>query len=204
MAESVIGRRRSLKYLALLASTAAGRDFLSGWLPAAAPASREAAAMPGRASRAPYSLQFFQPEEFRAVEALTELVIPTDETPGAREARVAEYIDFVVAAAAEFEPELQKEWAEGLALLDRLSRQQHARPFPELARREQEELLNAMSAPERDPQARHPGYAFYRRVKEMTVEGFYSSRVGLLDVLGYKGLTFLSEFPGCTHPEHQA
>ncbi len=203
MAESVIGRRRSFKYLALLASTAAGRDFLSGWLPAA-PASREAAAMPGLASRAPYSLRFFRTEEFRAVEALTELVIPTDETPGAKEARVAEYIDFVVAAAAEFEPELQKEWADGLALLDRLSRQQHARPFPELARREQEELLNAMSAPERDPQARHPGYAFYRRVKEMTVEGFYSSRVGLLDVLGYKGLTFLSEFPGCTHPEHQA
>jgi hypothetical protein len=35
------------------------------------------------------------------------------------------------------------------------------------------------------------------------VEGFYTSRVGLVDVLGYKGLAFLSEFPGCTHPEHQ-
>ena len=44
---------------------------------------------------------------------------------------------------------------------------------------------------------------FYRLVKEMTVEGFYSSRVGLMDVLEYKGLTFLPEFPGCTHPEHQ-
>jgi hypothetical protein len=31
----------------------------------------------------------------------------------------------------------------------------------------------------------------------MTVEGFYTSRVGLIDVLGYKGLAILSEFPGC-------
>jgi len=59
--------------------------------------------------------------------------------------------------------------------------------------------------PERDRGAgpKHPGYAFYQLVKGMTVEGFYTSRIGLIDVLEYQGLTFLSEFPGCTHPEHQ-
>jgi len=37
----------------------------------------------------------------------------------------------------------------------------------------------------------------------MTVEGFYTSEVGLIDVLEFQGNTYLSEFPGCTHPEHQ-
>jgi hypothetical protein len=27
--------------------------------------------------------------------------------------------------------------------------------------------------------------------------------VGLIDVLEYKGLAYLSEFPACTHREHQ-
>ena len=33
-----------------------------------------------------------------------------------------------------------------------------------------------------DPQAKHEGFAFFRLVKETTVEGFYSSRIGLMDV----------------------
>src|SRR5439155_510231 len=68
---------------------------------------------------------------------------------------------------------------------------------------DRETLLTEMSSPERDHTAQHPGFAFYRLIKSMTVEGFYTSRVGLIDVLGYKGLDALSEFPGCTHPEHQ-
>jgi hypothetical protein len=65
-------------------------------------------------------------------------------------------------------------------------------------------LLTEMSLPEHDSNARHEGFAFYQRVKEMTVEGFYTSKIGLVDVLGYRGRTFLTEFPGCTHPEHQS
>ena len=36
MADEIIVRRRALKYLGLLAATAAGRDFLAAWLPAVA------------------------------------------------------------------------------------------------------------------------------------------------------------------------
>jgi hypothetical protein len=42
----------------------------------------------------------------------------------------------------------------------------------------------------------------YRLIKEMAVHAFYTSRVGLVDVLEYKGLAYLTEFPGCNHPEH--
>ena len=45
-----------------------------------------------------------------------------------------------------------------------------------------------MSLPEGEPGPSHPGFGFYSLVKDTTVEGFYTSRVGLIDVLGYKGL----------------
>ena len=224
MAEQLIRRRKTLKYLGLLAATAAGREFLASWLPSAANlagASRsgDLVSMPGMHHGAPppqpaepYAPRFFKPDEFETVEILTEMIIPTDDKPGAKEAQVANYIDFVVFSAAEFEPSLQREWNEGLAWLDRESTRLHGKSFRELAASDREKLMLDMSLPERDSTSRrsqiaateaHPGFGFYRLVKEMTVDGFYSSRVGLIDVLEYKGRTFLSEFPGCTHPEHQ-
>ena len=198
LSEQVIGRRQTLKYLGLLAGTAAGRDFLAAWLPSAATSSAQAAT-----PETPYSPHFFKPEELKTVEILTELIIPSDETPGAREAQVARFIDFVVSSAAEFRPGMQSEWIDGLQQLDRLSRDRYGRPFAEAAGRDREALLTEISLPERQPGAEHPAFPFYSLVKEMTVDGFYSSRVGLIDVLGYKGLAVMSEFPGCTHPEHQ-
>jgi len=152
----------------------------------------------------PYLPHFFKPDEFKTVESLTEVIIPTDDTPGAREAQVARYIDFVVSAAAEFEPSLQLQWTQGLQLLDSFSRDKYQRTFGEISTDDKQALMMAISLPEREPGTTHAGFEFYRLVKDMTVEGFYTSRVGLVDVLGYKGLAFLSEFPGCTHPEHQA
>jgi len=217
MTERFHTRRQALKYLGMLTGTAVGRQFLAGWLPTGSVPEKSNAHPDGAHRRgsdqqpeekpddvAPYSPRFFKPDEFKTVEALTERILPTDDTPGAKEARVARYIDFVVSAAAEFQPSLQLEWTQGLKLLDQLSRKKYQRAFHAIRAGDQEALLMEMSLPERSPGASHPGFTFYRLVKEMTVEGFYTSRVGLIDVLGYKGLAVLSDFPGCTHPEHQA
>ncbi len=206
-----IGRRKALKYFGMLAASAAGQEFLASWLPAAeAPGAAHAAHLHHPAAQTPdpslaaSSPQFFSAPEYRTVEILTELIIPTDDQPGAKGAQVARYIDFVVFSAAEFEPQLQKEWIAGLALLERLSSEKYGHAFRDLTAAQQEALLTEMSAPEHDPKTSHEGFAFYRQVKEMTVEGFYTSKIGLVDVLGYMGRTYLSEFPGCTHPEHQS
>jgi gluconate 2-dehydrogenase gamma chain len=193
MAARLMGRRQTLKYIGMLTSTVAGREFLFAWLPKHTEV----------ADSKPWIPLFFKPDEFRAVEALTELIIPTDESAGAKEAQVARYIDFIVSAASEFNSALQLEWMDGLESLERLSRDKYRRSFHELSTGEQEALVKEMSLPEGNVDASHPGYQFYRLVKEMTVEGFYTSRVGLIDVLGYKGLDALREFPGCTHAEHQ-
>ena len=212
MEKAFPARRRTLKYLGILAGSAAGRRFLAGWLPSGltqkAPSAKPEGNMPEMEhlpapNAEPYVPSFFKPDEFKTVESLAELIIPSDDTPGAKEAQVACYIDFIVSAAAEFEPSLQLEWTQGLKVVDSLSREKYQRTFHEISTDDQKALLMAMSLPEREAGTTHAGFEFYRLVKDMTVEGFYTSRIGLVDVLGYKGLAFLNEFPGCTHPEHQ-
>ncbi len=207
-----VSRRGALKYLGLLAASAAGREFLAVWLPSPAPHAtgrNNLVTLHGmdhsaaEESAAPYVPQFFKPGEFKTVELLAEMIIPADDKPGAKEAKVANYIDFVVFSAREFEPSLQREWMDGLAVLDRESQKQFGKVFRMASMAERENLLTEMSLPERDPGARHEGYEFFRLVKNMTVEGFYTSRIGLIDVLDFQGMNYMSEFPGCTHPEHQ-
>lgn len=43
---------------------------------------------------------------------------------------------------------------------------------------------------------------FFRLVKNLTADGYYTSRAGLIDELGYRGNTALARFPSCTVPEH--
>jgi Gluconate 2-dehydrogenase subunit 3 len=42
----------------------------------------------------------------------------------------------------------------------------------------------------------------FRLVKNLTADGYYTSRVGLREELGYTGNTALASFPACTIPEH--
>jgi gluconate 2-dehydrogenase gamma chain len=43
---------------------------------------------------------------------------------------------------------------------------------------------------------------FFRLIKNLTADGYYTSRVGLLQELGYTGNTALAKFPVCSVPEH--
>lgn len=126
----------------------------------------------------------------------TAILIPTDDTPGAREAHVADFIDFVVNAAAEYAPEMQTEWRTAMEWLAKAN-------FQELSEDQRITLIRESSGPERDHKISHEGYSTYRLIKSATIRAFYTSRAGLVDTLEYKGLAYLTQFPACDHPEHQ-
>ena len=44
---------------------------------------------------------------------------------------------------------------------------------------------------------------FCKLLKGLTVDGYYTSKEGLTQELGWHGNTFLTEFEGCTHADHQ-
>jgi hypothetical protein len=184
------------------ASVAGGHAFFSAWLQAAQSAAASHAhsvhshAPPDPHDWAAYKPQFFSPEEFQTLESVSSTLIPTDDTPGAREAYVAQVIDFVIQAAAEYAPDMQTDWRSAMNYL-------RARGFSSMNEQQRVTFLEEISQPERDPSKHHSGFVHYALLKDMTVRAFYTSRVGLIDVLNYQGLAYLTEFPGCTHPDHR-
>jgi glucoside 3-dehydrogenase (cytochrome c) hitch-hiker subunit len=181
-------RREASWLIARATATIAGQSFFPDWLAAGHDMRSGAPPEPDRWTN--YKPQFFSAQELASLDAFTAILIPTDETPGAREAHVAAFIDFVVHAAAEYAPETQAQWRKAMRWLD-----QHK--FGGATSVEQTSMVTAMSKRGAD------GFSQFQLIKQMTVYAFYTSRVGLIDNLEYKGLAYLTEFPGCTHPEHQ-
>jgi hypothetical protein len=143
-----------------------------------------------------YQPQFFTGSEYQALEVLTEMMIPADESPGAREAGVSEFIDFM---AAHGEKEVQKPMRDGLARLDGRAKGAHGRVFVELSPDQQTEFLREIA------QRNAEGHEFFRLVRRYTVMGYYTSRIGL-EELDYPGLKLYSQSPACPHtadPEHR-
>jgi Gluconate 2-dehydrogenase subunit 3 len=190
--------RRNLMAVATRSlAVAGGQEFFADWLRAAEQARHTHSAAPPEPDRwSNYRPKFFSPAEFAMLEAFTEILIPTDDTPGAREAHVTHYIDFVVSAASEYAPEMQQDWRTAVAWLA-------GQRFGQLTSQEKLALVEQMAAPERDRSKKHDGFATYRLIKQMTVFAFYTSRAGLVQNLEYQGLAYLTGFPACNHAEHR-
>lgn len=144
---------------------------------------------------APYKPQFFQPEEYALLGTLVDLIIPRTDTPGAVDAGVPVDID----RRAARDRKLGEQLRTGLGWLDRRAATLHGTNFGRLSEDRQIAILKPIS----EEPGTEPG-AFFRIVKNLTVDAYYSSREGLQQELGWNANTYLPEFKGCTHPEHQA
>lgn len=141
-----------------------------------------------------YAPQFFTPEEYATVERLTELIIPSDGTPGAREAGVSEFVDFMTAS----DPGAQYQFRYGLTWLDAHSEKLHGKPFRDLEAADQSDILKHLSYKDQYRDGEDEGRQFFQSIRELTVMGFYTSRIGL-EELDFPGLKFYAESPGCPH-----
>jgi hypothetical protein len=192
----LLSRRDLLEMALRAAALPAGAAFFSTWLRAdTGPTHPGPIAPPEPPLLRDYQPTFFDRSDFDALQAFTEILIPTDESPGAREAHCAHYIDFVLQASTEAAPDTVRHWREAMAALRQAGF--HAADVAGRAA-----LVEAMSRPERDPGATHPGYAAYRLIKQHTTFAFYTSRTGMIDTLDYRGNSYNASFPACDHPEH--
>jgi len=151
-----------------------------------------------QASQAPPKLAFLTAAQYTTLDAFAETIIPADDhSPGARAARVADYIDLLL---SESDDQTQRTWTAGLALLDADSRRRFKMPFAQLAPEKATAILTDMSRNEAIPKT--PLEEFFRTTKDATIRGYYTSEIGIHKELEYKGNRVLAEFAGCTHPEH--
>jgi hypothetical protein len=151
------------------------------------------------AAAKPAPLKFFTQAENRLLIEMSERILPRDErSGGAKEARVSEYIDMIASIANE---QTKKDWRDGIAAVNKMSRDMFGKDFPDASEAQQIQLLTAISKNEMKPQTTEE--KFFKLMKSATVDGYYTSKIGIHDELKYRGNSYIKEFTGCTHPEHQ-
>jgi gluconate 2-dehydrogenase gamma chain len=153
---------------------------------------------------APFELKFFTQTQFQVISRLADLIIPPTDTPGAVAAGVPNYIDLVVNE----DPKLQSIFQQGLRRLDAIAETQFGSSgFSQLTEARQVEILASLSeAADQQKSGRKikvSGDAvFFETIKNLTADGYYTSRIGLLQELGYTGNAALSAFPEFSIAEH--
>lgn len=186
-----IDRREALRYLAI-ASIAARHDGFSRWVfggvPGRPPARQET-------PNPDYEPLFFDADEYRLVDALTALIIPEDETPGARVAGVSEFVDFMAAS----DPNIQVPFRDGLRWLEAHSLRLYGRRFLQLETGDQNEILRHLAYRDHFRPREEEGRSFFNLIRRYTAMGFYTSRIGMeeLDSPFLHGT--YHEAPACPH-----
>lgn len=145
-----------------------------------------------------YKPEFFSRSDLDLLDSLAEVILPADDhSPGARAARVARYIDVV---AADGTREAQQRWLSGLDAVSSLAEERFGRGFAECDTAQQDELVAELARREDSPQT--SADRFFVLMKRATIDGYYTSKVGIDQELRYRGNTAIDEFPGCTHDQH--
>ena len=197
-----LDRREALRRIA---AGAIGAAAAPGWVESLTALARERAYVQATTSAAPapaWTPKVLTPAQNETVVALTETIIPETDTPGAKAANVNRFVDWVLSDAPEVE---RNRFTSGLAWIDERSRARFGSPFAALRGEDQAALLTPLA----DAAARgttspdDAGIAFFQAIKALTINGYYSTEVGLRQELGDDGQMFVPVFKGCDHPEHR-
>jgi hypothetical protein len=192
MAGQDMQRREVLRILGIAAVASHFPGFVN-WAYANEHADPQASARGAGAGT--YLPQYFTAPEYALVETLTALIIPSDDTPGAREAGVAEFVDFMVA----HDDEQRGPMRSGLAWLNQHCERNFGKQFIEVSPEQQRALLEPLAYQAKFRAGEEPGREFFRRLRELTIMGFYSSRIGY-EELDNPSLRLYPQSPACPHP----
>jgi hypothetical protein len=139
MSGQTVSRRDALRILGAGATSVAVLPWLSEEGTAAFAEIQRTKAAP--------RLKVFSAAQYATLVALTEAIIPADErSPGAKEARVADYVDLVL---SEGDEKLRNEWTSGLAALDADAMARFNAPFVKLDAAQVEAMLTEVSRNEK-------------------------------------------------------
>ena len=167
-----INRRQALQQVAVLLGGAISAPTLAGVLSTAT--RRAWAASP---QWAPRTLSAAQLE---LVATVAEHIIPETDTPGARAAGVHRFVDALLSdhyATAE-----RDRFVAGLADVDARARSAHGQAFAQCAPEQRIALLTELDARAYAASRGEDGW-FFRRMKELTLVGYYTSEIGAMQEL---------------------
>ena len=181
-------RRQWLK----TSATVLGASLLP--LPAMGQAETAPVARQAKPDQIKSTARFFTPAQHTLVEELSETIIPADSrSGGAKAAKVADFIEKVLHETTD---DNQKAlWREALPLIDSMSQHYNGKPFVNASPEERVAVLTVLS--DNDHITDVPEVRFFLQLKRMTVDVYYTTKIGIHDELDYKGNRILQEFVGC-------
>ncbi len=133
-------------------------------------------------SRREISAQGYSVVQREIAHICADLIMPETDTPGALDAGVGDFIDYVVAVW--YRPEELEQFLGGLDRLQAQSLRNHGKAFAALTEQEQAVLLQAEESAG-DPAEAFGSGDYFSQIKELTVVGYYTSEVGSKEERSY-------------------
>lgn len=137
----------------------------------------------------------FTEDEQKMVNRMTDIIIPRTDTPGAVDAGVPA---FVVMMMQECYPDDdQKQFHDGLAAFDRFSKDHYGSSFLKLPEDKQESAVSDLDKTVlgNGKKEGDKDLSFYRKLKELTLLGFFTSEPGATKTLRYVQIP--GRYDGC-------
>ena len=142
-----------------------------------------------------YAPKYFSPKQYETLCKLCDAIIPKDErSGGAVEAGAPEFIDLLTSENEKYQLAL----GGGLMWLDNYCADQYENTFLECTAAQKKEVLDLIAYRKnaKDNPTLSQGITFFADLRDMTCDGFYTSKIGIED-LEYIGNVAIAEFPGC-------
>ncbi len=114
------------------------------------------------------------PDQVKLLAEAADTIIPDTDTPGAKAAGAEQFIVRVLRDC--YVREEQAKFYEGLAKLEAASRSAHGRGFAELDAEQRKELMKQTATSDQ---------AFFLRLRELTIVGYFTSEIGAMKALVY-------------------
>jgi gluconate 2-dehydrogenase gamma chain len=142
-----------------------------------------------------YTPKFFDAQQYQTLQSLCETILPADaDSGGAIEAGAPEFIDLLTGENEEYQAKL----GGGLKWLSSTCTSRFSKAYLDCTPQQQKEILDLIAYrknAEQDDSLSQP-VEFFSFLRKFTADGFFTSKIGIKYV-GYKGNTYLTEFPGC-------
>jgi gluconate 2-dehydrogenase subunit 3-like protein len=162
-----------------------------------------------KAAAPAYKPEFLDAHQYATLVAIAERVVP-----GSTKARVAPFIDQLLAVDTN---DSQREFLGAMGAFEMQAIDKFGKPWKSLTAAQQDELLTAASTGESgmktiggDPRGRGgrregkaTSYDHFMNLRSWISGAYYSSEIGMRE-LGWTGEMFFTELPGCSHPDGHA
>lgn len=148
------------------------------------------AAWAQQAARVDWRPSVLDSHQNETVIALTDLIIPATDTPGAKAANVNRYIDLFL---RDGDAGQRERFISGLDGLDGLAIREHGHPFVHCSGADQIAMLLALD------EGSGAGHAFFLQAKSLTTRIYYATEMGFREL--NKGGRVPATF-GCEHASH--